>query len=321
MMRNIVLLLGTLMALGGLASSCNLARHHVRACDRKLDRQGYAPHSFEDADGAHFTWYRDTGRPKLLVLHGYSGTGATQWHRTAKLLGEEYDLIMPDLLCHGRSTKHWRTDTTLYDGSSMAKQVAHVTLLLDSLGVKGPVIVVGNSYGGGVAAHFAERHPERVSKLVLYDALASDYSSAMADSIARSVGAKGMFAVMGAPSPEDLRYSIRLALYRDPPLPRFALEQIFNETVKPYRAAQATLIRDLMANEDQFRTKRYTWPMPVYIIWGERDELLPNSMGRAILQRNGIPEDHWSTVPRTGHVANIERPRAFDEALRAVLAK
>lgn len=309
-----------LLIMAVLMGSCNVARHHVRSCDRKLDHQGYAPRTFTDGAGAHFAWYRDTGKPKILLIHGYSGTSATQWHRTAKLLGD-HDAIIPDLLCHGRSTKQWRTDTTLYDGSSMTKQVAHLLLLLDSLGVKEPITVVGNSYGGGVAAHFAERHPERVSKLVLYDALASDYSGALADSIARSVGAKGMFAVMGTPAPHDLRYSIRLALYRDPPLPGFVLQQIFNETVKPYRPAQATLIRDLLANEEAFRTKTYDWKMPVYLIWGERDELLPNSMGRAIMQRNNIPEDHWQTVPRTGHVANIERPKAFDKALREVLAR
>ena len=130
-----------------------------------------------------------------------------------------------------------------------------------------------------------------------------------------------MLAVMRTPTPKDLRYGIRLSLYRDPPLPGFVLEQVYREYVAPYRAAQITLIQDLMAHEDRFVHKRYNWSMPVYLIWGERDELIPNTTGRAILARNGLPEDHWIIVPRTGHVANVERPKAFDKALREVLAR
>lgn len=301
----------------GATGSCNLARQHARTCDRMLERNGYSSRSFVDPAGAHFTWARDSGREKVLLLHGYTGTGALQWSNTARLLGDDYDAILPDLLCHGRSAK-W--DTTA-PGTSMDAQVAHVVLILDSLGVNAPIPVVGNSYGGGVAARLAELHPDRVKTLVIYDGLVSDYSAALADSIARSVGSPGMLAIMRTPTPKDLRYGIRLSLYRDPPLPGFLLEQIYREFAEPYRPAQITLIKDLMAHEDRYVHKRYAWSMPVYLIWGERDELIPNSTGRAVLQRNDLPEDHWMTIPRTGHVANIERPKAFDAALRAILAR
>lgn len=295
--------------------SCNLARMHTRACEKRLERTGYERRTFGDANGQHFTWYRDTGKEKLLLIHGYTGTGELQWSKTARLLRDRYDLILPDLLSHGQSAM-W--DTTQH-GRSMDAQVAHVLLLLDSLGVTAPISVVGNSYGGGVAARLAELRPDRVKKLVIYDGLVSDYSAALADSIARNVGGSGMLSIMRTPTPEDLRFGIRLSLYRDPPLPRFALKQVFREYVEPYRPAQITLIKDLMDNEALFIHHRYDWHMPVYLIWGERDELIPNATGRAVLWRNGIAEDHWTTIPRTGHVANIERPRAFDRALREVL--
>ncbi len=122
-------------------------------------------------------------------------------------------------------------------------------------------------------------------------------------------------------SPKDLRFGIRLSLYKDPPLPGFILKQIYREFAEPYRAAQITLIKDLMAHEARFVHKRYDWKMPVYLIWGERDELIPNATGRAVLARNELPEDHWIVIPKTGHVANIEKPKEFDRVLREILLK
>ena len=300
-----------------LFASCNVARMHERSCTNRLERNEYASHTFNDARGAHHVWARETGKEKILLLHGYTGSGAQQWSKTAKLLSDSFDVIMPDLLCHGKSTKDWGHAP----GGNIDAQVAHVAMILDSFHINGPLPVVGSSYGGGVAARFAEVHPERVAKLVIYDGLVSDYSSAMADSIARSVGGESMLAVMGTPAVKDLRYGIRLALYRNPPLPGFILKQVYTTNVKPFRPAQVTLIKDLMENETIFATKEYAWSMPVYLIWGERDELIPNATGLAIMQRNGIPADHWVTIPRTGHVANLERPKAFDQALRKILAE
>ncbi len=313
MTKSLSICLGLLL----IGSSCNVARMHARKCDGRLERNDYTAHTFTDPTGPHFVWYRDSGKKKILLLHGYTGTGAQQWSKSAKLLGEEYDAIMPDLLCHGNSTKDWGNAP----GRNIDAQVAHVLLILDGLGVKAPVDVVGSSYGGGVAARFAELHPERVKKLVIYDGLVSDYTAAMADSIARSVGGESMLAVMGTPSATDLRYGIKLALYRNPPLPGFVLRQIYEVNVKPFRPAQVTLIKDLMAHEPVFATKQYDWKMPVYLIWGERDELIPNATGLAVMRRNNLPESHWTTIPRTGHVANLERPKAFDEMLKKILSE
>ncbi len=298
-----------------LTGSCNVARMHGRTCDKRLVRNDYVATRVVVKDSAHFAWQRDTGKEKLLLLHGYSGTGALQWSKTAKLLGKRYDCIMPDLLSHGASAK-W--DTTRH-GQSLDDQVAHVVLILDSLGIERPIAVVGNSYGGGVAARLAELHPARIKQLVLYDALVSDYSAALADSIARSVGSSDMLTIMYTPTPQDLRLAIRLSIYRDPPLPGFLMKQIHREYVEPCRAAQITLIKDLMAHEEDHVNKRFSWTMPVHMIWGERDELIPNATGLAVVERNELPAAHWSTIPRTGHVANLERPRAFAEELERVL--
>ena len=308
--RSILLLLAIVL----LNGACNVARIHSRVCEKRLVRNGFEQYVFVDSTGPHAVWSNGAGNDEVLLLHGYSGTGKLQWSRTAALLAADHHVIIPDLLCHGKSTTTWY-------GGNMDAQVAHVALLLDSLHISAPVTVVGNSYGGGVAAYLAEEHPQRVKKLVVYDGLLSDYSKHMADSLAVTVGAADIMDVLGNTTYKALRYGIKLSLYRNPPLPGCVLKQIYKVDIAPYRPAQVTLLNDLMSHEERYVDKQFNWPMPVYFIWGERDELIPNSVCHKVMLRNNIPDDHLTIVPRTGHVANLERPKEFDRVLRQILAK
>ena len=79
----------------------------------------------------------------VLLVHGITSDGG-MWAGNVHALSKDYDLIVPDLIGHGRSTNSW-------SGNSVDAQVAHLALILDSLGVRGAVYVVGNSYGGSGA--------------------------------------------------------------------------------------------------------------------------------------------------------------------------
>ena len=82
-----------------LNGGCNVARIHSRVCEKRLVRNGFEQTLFMDSTGSHAVWSNSTGNDKVLLLHGYSGTGKLQWNRTAALLAKEHQVIMPDLLC------------------------------------------------------------------------------------------------------------------------------------------------------------------------------------------------------------------------------
>lgn len=290
-----------------------------RANEKLLRKEGYRPLTFMHPDGAHYAWARDTGRPKVLLLHGYPGSGAMQWAHIAHRLADTVDAIIPDLLCHGHSTDRWRVDSADRT-NNMEAQVRHVVGLLDSLGVQ-QVTVVGNSYGAGVAAWLAERHPGRVARLVLSDGLVSDYPMALADSIARTRGEPSMQAVMSFRDHHDVGTIVHIALFHKVPVPGSLIRQYHKLWVRPHQPAQTELLNDLVANEPLFVDHRFSWPMPVYFIWGERDDLIPNAVGLAQMARNGVPADHWYTVTGGGHVPMLEKPHRFEEVLRAVLGR
>jgi abhydrolase domain-containing protein 6 len=66
-------------------------------------------------------------------------------------------------------------------------QVEHVKSILDSLNIQEPVLLIGNSYGGIVSAYFAEKYPELVKMLVIYDSPVNEYHLSYADSLASSM--------------------------------------------------------------------------------------------------------------------------------------
>lgn len=292
--------------------SCNMVKVNEHFQRGKLKHQDIKPYSFTTDAGARFTWYRDTGKPKLLLLHGITGSGMTQWAGNAKELSKHFDLILPDLLGHGKSTWNW-------SGNSIDAQVAHVNLLLDSLGVQEPVYVVGNSYGGAIAANFAEQHPERTRALIIYDGPASDYPANMADSVAHAAGAKGILDLLSPTDAEGQRKALNVSVYDDPGLPDFVLRQINERYIKPYHDVQTSLMRDAVAHEAQYVSKVYNWAMPVYVLWGRHDELIPLQVGLGIHRRNNLPANHLVIVEEAGHVANIERKREFNGILLRIL--
>jgi pimeloyl-ACP methyl ester carboxylesterase len=52
---------------------------------------------------------------------------------------------------------------------------------------------------------------------------------------------------------------------------------------------------------------------PALVVVGEEDTLTPPDVARVIA--DGIPGAQYAPIPRAGHLANLERPRAFDAVL------
>ncbi len=102
--------------------------------------------------------------PKVVMLHGLLVGSSASWYFTsAPALARDHRLLLYDLRGHGRSARAPRG----YDTPTLAEDLI---ALLDVLGWRGPVSLVGHSYGALVALRFALDHPERVHKLALVEA-------------------------------------------------------------------------------------------------------------------------------------------------------
>jgi lipase len=106
----------------------------------------------------HVHRYGPSGPIQMLAIHGLTGHGQ-RWAHLAGFV-PEISFAAPDLLGHGRSS--WAAPW------SIDANVSALAGLLDELAAD-PVLVVGHSFGGGVAIHLAAAHPDRVAALLLLD--------------------------------------------------------------------------------------------------------------------------------------------------------
>lgn len=100
----------------------------------------------------------DRSRPTVLLIHGLAGSSRT-WHEVIPGLAESFTVLAPDLLGHGESAKPMGD----YSLGAFASGLRDLLAVLDL----GPVTVVGQSLGGGIAMQLAYQHPELVDRLVL----------------------------------------------------------------------------------------------------------------------------------------------------------
>ena len=108
------------------------------------------------------------GRPTVVFVHGLVMDNLSSWYFTvAGALSARAEVILYDLRGHGRSERPAQ-------GYGLADMVADLDALLDALDVGGPVILVGNSFGGLLALVYAIARGDRVAGLVLVDAHLGD---------------------------------------------------------------------------------------------------------------------------------------------------
>lgn len=120
--------------------------------------------------------------PPILLLHGLVGS-SRYWGSPYDLLGEQHQLIVPDLLGFARSPKP-------PSGYGPDDHVEAIVAVLDEVEAPAPAVVVGHSAGAVVALRLAHRHPERVRAVLCFGPpLFRDRNTAR-----RTVGAMGPMA-------------------------------------------------------------------------------------------------------------------------------
>lgn len=110
-------------------------------------------------------WRSYGAGPPVLLLHGLFGLCA-QWHHIAVPLARRYRVLAVDLRNHGASPHTARMDYDL-----MSEDLRE---LLDAHAIE-QAALVGHSMGGKLAMAFAQRHPQRTSRLAVVDIAPDTY--------------------------------------------------------------------------------------------------------------------------------------------------
>ncbi len=262
------------------------------------------------AVGDILTHYHDEGTgDAVLLLHG-SGPGVSawaNWSRTFPVLAGYHRVIAPDIVGFGYSE---RPADVRYGVDAW---IAHAVGFLDALGIK-KADIVGNSMGGRVALGIADRHAERVRRLVLMGS--GGIGGEMTDGL-RQVREY-------QPSEAAMRDLISTAFVYDQSLvTRQLVEARYQASVAPgAQEAYWAMFHDQrhdgnkMAVEESLITAIQA---PTLIVHGYDDKVIPVERSLKLLEL--LPNAELHVFKNCGHWTQLEYPDEFNKLVLDFLSR
>jgi pimeloyl-ACP methyl ester carboxylesterase len=269
----------------------------IPATERRLELAGVSTAVLEGGDG-----------PPLMLLHG-GGQFAATWIRVIPPLRATHRVIAPDLPGHGASE--------VQDGRLDADRILAWLDELIARSCPSPPALVGHTLGGAIAARYAIGHGDRISLLVLVDALglgpfrpAPRFALAMVGFLARPtehtrdrflgqciLDLEGVHDQMGENWESLATYGLDGA--RDPSKKAAGRSLMKAFGVSAIPQAELAQIR-----------------VPAALIWGRHDLQTRLRVAQVASARYGWP---LHVIEDCGVHPNLEQPVAFLDAVRAEL--
>lgn len=265
----------------------------------------------------HRVCFRRTGEgPPIVLIHGITSS-SSNWCAIAEL-GERHTLLAPDLLGHGQSAKP-RGD---YSMGAFASGVRDLMVALDIP----RATILGHSLGGGVAMQFAYQFPELTERLALVSSggLGPDVHSFLraatipgAELVIPLLASRRVVAAgrtfgraldrVGIKLGNDVLEMARGHASLGDPETRAAFVHTLRAAVDP--AGQRARATDRLYLATQ---------LPLLIIWGARDRIIPVSHGRRAHEL--VPGSRLEVFERSGHFPHLDEPDRFARTLRDWIA-
>jgi pimeloyl-ACP methyl ester carboxylesterase len=263
---------------------------------RMLQSNGFSRVAVGTPVGDQVVWEGGSG-PLLVFLHG-AGDQAGTWSKVAPGLLPRYRVVCLDLAGHGESAP-------AAGPLSLGAMVSGVEAVLDQRAPGQKAVIVGNSLGAWIAMLYAQKHPDRVQRLVLIDggAIQGDRPDLAFIPHDRVEAAKIFANILdpGSPMPPDFVLDDIVRLATHGPMSRLA--QAAGDWPS-YLIQDATLAR--------FAT-------PTDLLWGESDRMF--SVDYAHRMMAPMPAARLTLVPHCGHVPQQECPKRFASQLQDVLSQ
>jgi pimeloyl-ACP methyl ester carboxylesterase len=234
--------------------------------------------------GGHRVHYEIEGPangPVVVLVHGLGGR-AEDWRDLAPYLAKAgLRVYLPDLVGYGRSEKPADFSYSVHDEADV------VLGFLDAMGLK-QVDLGGWSMGGAIVQHVAATHPERVRRLMLFD------------SAGLLVLPQWDIRLFTPSSPAELDKLDDLLMPHPPKVPGFVARDILrvsNDRAWIIHRALDTMLTGQDATDKLLPLLK----MPVLILWGGEDKIMPLSQADTIHRL--IPQSELDVIPGCGHLA------------------
>ncbi|WP_271251575.1 alpha/beta fold hydrolase [Pseudanabaena sp. Chao 1811] len=264
----------------------------------------------------------DANKPPILLIHGF-GAAMDQWRDNIPALAAEHTVYAIDLLGFGASEKP-PTDYSIY---LWVEQV--LSFWQKFVGV--PMIIIGNSIGALVAAIAASHHPEIAAGVVTislpdieaFKALVPKWLQPLERAVKAIVNAifvKPLFYLFRQPC--MIRFVLKGIVYCDRDRVDDQLVEIIAKPARDRQAAEAFVRLNRSLNQPNYSpslTQALSQlQVPLLILWGSRDRLIPPSEGKRLVQY--APNASLVYLENAGHCAHDDKPERVNHEILTWLA-
>lgn len=251
--------------------------------------------------------YDDQGEgPLVILIHGFP-LCREMWEKQAEdLMAAGYRVITPDLRGFGESE-------VTGSGYKMKGHADDIVALMDHLSIK-KAVIGGMSMGGYILLRLLKYHMERLAAAIFIVTRSIDDSDEAKDR--RTLLANEVT----AGRPEAVADAFELTLFapdakdKQPEIVREVRGWMIN-------TAPESLTGGLTAMRDRrdYTEELQSFNLPCLVIGGEMDICIPPENSNIIAE--GLPDAELKIIPHIGHMANMEKPVAFNRCMLEFLKK
>jgi pimeloyl-ACP methyl ester carboxylesterase len=269
-----------------------------------------------DYQGVKINYYEAGQGPPIILLHGFGACSYT-WRHLIPPLAAEHRVFTMDLKGHGLSDKPADGHYAVSDQADLVADFSRRQDLHD-------LVIMGNSMGGAVTLmtylNLRETDPVRIKKLVLIDSVGYPQKMPWFIWMTKIPGLNTMLAKLLPP-----RFATALVLkkcYYDKDA--VTAEQIdtyaYYGSLPGSAAAVTQTAKQLVPKGKDIEAliaQYQTITVPVLVIWGKDDEVVPLEVGMNF--KRDLPDAELVILPRCGHIPQEEEPVATRQAIEKFL--
>lgn len=233
----------------------------------------------------------------VVLLHGWALAQHTYREVIEQVAAQGCRVIAPAMPGFGGTPELPR------EQFSLRGYARWVSELLDALDVDEPAVVVGHSFGGGVAVRFAHDHRARVRSLVLVNSIGG--SSWRDGRTLRSITERPLWD-WGLHFPGDV-WPIRQATRVLPVVVEDLVPNLVRNPRAIVRVANLARRADLRAELESLRDSG----LSISILWGTRDGIIPRESFEALCVASGVE----GTEVDGSHSWLLADPQRFGEVI------
>ena len=241
--------------------------------------------------------------PPLMFLHGWGVSHTAYTRALAQLVTRGRRVYAPALPGFGGTAELPDAELTL------AGYARWVDRFMTAVGIAEPVTLIGHSFGGGVAIQSAHDWPHRVVRLILINSIGGSAWSHQ----------QGLVRLLRDRPPWDWGLHPQTDLLPVRQLTRViplivadAVPNVLRSPRAILRVAHLARTADLTTQLEELKRRR----LPVVVVWGERDKVLPSTALGQLCTALGDPQ--LITVPGS-HTWLPADPNGFGEVMTNVI--